>query len=101
MSSAPEKKAFRDKFKAQLDELSAEIDKLKAQAEQVGASQRMKYYEYVDGLDEKRDKIKKQLSELQDASGDALDELKAGMKDAWQRLAIARKAARARFDDRP
>ena len=89
--------AYRSKLEGQMQELDAEVDKLKARARQAGAEQRIKYNEYLDVLDEKRETIKSKMSELKDDGEDALDELKAGMQDAWQRLAIAKKAAEAQF----
>lgn len=89
--------ATKDKVEAQFDKLSAEIDKLKAEAEEISADQRMKFYEYIETLDEKRDRLRSRLKDLRQASGSAMDEIEAGMKDAWQRVAIAKKAAEARF----
>ena len=89
--------ATKDKVKAQFDKLSAEVDKLKAEAEEISADQRMKFYDYVETLNEKRDDLKGRVDELSDASDAALDEIQTGMKDAWQRIAIAKKAAEARF----
>lgn len=97
-TSASKNEAKKDKFKAQFDELSAEIDKLKAEAEKVSADQRKKFYDYVETLDEKRNQLKSRVDELKDASGAAIDELETGMKDAWQRVAIAKQAAEARFN---
>lgn len=97
-TSASSSEATKDKLKAQYDKLSAEIDKLKAEAEQISADQRMKFYDYIETLDEKRDKLKSRVDDLKDASGAAVDELETGIKDAWQRVAIAKKAAEARFN---
>lgn len=90
-------KAQKQKLEAQMQELDAELDKLKAQAKEASADQRLKYNQYLEALDEKRQGLKKKFDNLKEDSGDAFDELQAGMKDAWQRLAIAKRAAEARF----
>ncbi len=89
--------ATRDKVQAQFDKLSAEIDKLKAEADEISADQRTKFYDYVETLDEKREQLKDQVDDLREASGAAFEEIESGMKEAWQRVAIAKKAAEARF----
>ncbi len=90
-------KPYKARLEARMQELDAEVDKLKAQAKMASADQKARYNEYLDALDEKRESMKNKLAGLKDDSEDAFDEIKAGMKDAWQRLAIAKKAAEAQF----
>jgi hypothetical protein len=94
---ASDAEATRNKVKAQFDKMSAEIDKLKAEAEKISADQRREFYDYVETLDEKRNRLKSRIDDLKEAGDSAIGELEAGMKEAWQRIAIAKKAAEARF----
>lgn len=96
-SAASGEEATKAKVKARFDKMSAEIDKLKAKAEEISADQRREFYDYVEALDEKRNQLESRIDDLKEASGSAIDELETGMKEAWQRIAIARKAAEARF----
>ena len=85
------------KIKAELDELRAEVNKLKADAEKQTAETRMRFDQYLGSLDRKSTRIGEKLESLRDSSGDAMDDIRLGLRDAMQRLAIARKAAQARF----
>lgn len=85
------------KIKAELDELRAEVDKLKAGAEKQTAESRMRFDQYLSALDRKSNQIGEKLESLRDTSGEAMDDIRLGLRDAMQRLAIAKKAAEARF----
>jgi len=86
-----------DRFRAELEQVRAEIEKLKAQAGKAKASQGIRFNEYLDAIEEKREQTAGRLDDLKNASGQAFDEIRAGIKDARDRLAIARRAAQSRF----
>lgn len=88
---------YKKEVKANLDILKADVDKLKAQAEKIEAEQRSRFFQYIEELDENRETIARKLDELKDAGGKARDDIERGLKEAWDRLAIAKKAAEARF----
>ena len=87
----------QQKIRAELEQLRAELDKLKAQAEESSAEKQIKFDRYLDTLDEKRSEIGEKLEALKDSGDDAIDDIKKGLKEARQRLATAKTAAKSRF----
>ena len=88
---------FKKEVRANLEMLKTDVAKLKARAEQIEARERSRFAQYVDELDESRDAVARRLDELRDAGSNARDDIERGLKEAWDRLAIAKKAAKARF----
>lgn len=88
---------FKKEVSANLEMLKADVAKLKAQAEQIEAKERSRFARYIEELDANRATIARRLDELQDAGGKARNDIERGLKEAWDRLAIAKKAAEARF----
>lgn len=88
---------YEKKISAQLDELDAEIDKLKAVAAKEKAELGIKFGSYIDELEQKRRDVGERLTSLKESGDEAMDDVKRGLKEAWDRLAIAQKAAKARF----
>jgi chromosome segregation ATPase len=88
---------YKEKASAELDKIGAEVNRLKARAAEAKAEQRIQLDEYLAPLEEKRKELDDQVSALKDSSSDAMNDLQRGLKDAWDRLAIAKKAAKARF----
>lgn len=64
------------KLKAQLDEWSTDIDALEVKASEAKAELSDKYAEQLAELKAKRDEAKVKMAEVQDAAGDAWEELK-------------------------
>ena len=87
----------QQKIQAELTELRAELTKLRALAEKENADQRKKFDRYLDALNEKSEDVSAKLDSLKESGGDAADDIKKGLKEAWERLAIAKQAAKARF----
>ena len=85
------------KIRVELSALQTEVEALKLQAEEARLDGQDKMKAYIETLDEKRAEVVDRLDDLSDSGGKALDEIKHGLKDAQQRLAIAKKAAKARF----
>lgn len=89
--------AYKEKVSAELDKIGAEVHRLKAMAAETKAEKQIKLTGYINMLEEKKEALGNQLETLKDSSGDAADDIQRGLKDAWDRLAIAKKAAEARF----
>jgi|GEM_PF-2187531 len=88
---------YKEKVSAQLDELEAEINKLKAVASKDKAELRIKFDKYIDELEKKRQHVGEKLADIKDSGDQAMDDVQRGLKEAWDRLEIAQKAAKARF----
>lgn len=88
---------FKEEVRANLEMLKADVAKLKARASQIEATERSRFAQYIDELDENREALVGRVEELKHAGGKARDDIEQGLKEAWDRLAIARKAAEARF----
>ena len=88
---------YEQEIRAELAQIQAELDTLKARAEQESTGQPMKFDEYLATLTEKSEEVGDKLENLKDSGSDAVDDIKTGLKEAWQRLAIAKRAAEARF----
>ncbi|MCW8842631.1 MAG: hypothetical protein OQK00_04365 [Rhodobacteraceae bacterium] len=91
------KDAYVQKLKAQMDEWSAQINKLKAKAESKEADAKIEYLEQIDALREEQLEAQKKMSDLQNASETAWEDLKAGVDRSWDSLSSAMKKAMSRF----
>ncbi len=88
---------YEKKISAQLDELEAEIDKLKAVASKEKAELGLRFDSYIDELEQQRKDVGERLASIKESGDEAMDDVQRGPKEAWDRLAIAQKAAKARF----
>lgn len=91
------KQAYEQKLKAQLDEWKTEIDNLKARADKAEADVQLEYYKQIESLREKQETARNKLHELENASEDAWEDLKAGIEIARDDLRDAIKSATSRF----
>lgn len=89
--------AYEEKVRAQLKERRAEIDKLKAKMDQKKADAKIGYRQRLDDLKQQEVSLESKLDKLSEASGTALEELKTGISDAWDRLSESVKNARKEF----
>ncbi len=89
--------AYRQKMEAELDKYRARIQMLRAQATDAGADARIEYERHLDGLEERRQEMEKKLADLSDSSGEALEDIKAGLSSAWEDLGRAVDEASSRF----
>jgi vacuolar-type H+-ATPase subunit I/STV1 len=89
---------YKEKVSAQLDELEAEIDKLKASSSKDKVELKIKFDSYIDELDAKRKDVGEKLASIKDSGDKAMDDVQRGLKEAWDRLEIAQRAAKARFN---
>ncbi|TWI68543.1 hypothetical protein LZ24_02516 [Desulfobotulus alkaliphilus] len=93
------KKEYEQKLQAQLDEWGIRIDKLKAKADIKKADAQLEYHKQIEELRSQRESASNKLAELKSASGDAWEDLKAGIDSSWDSLGNAVKSAVSRFKD--
>lgn len=89
------REAYLEKFKANLDEWNAELNRLQAKANEADADMKIKYEEKISSLQDRMDEARKKAAEIQDANGNAWEDLKQGAEDAWNRLREAMEDARS------
>jgi hypothetical protein len=88
---------YEQEIRTELALLRAELDKLKARADQEKLEQSEKFDRYLEALAEKSEEVGEKLEILKDSGSDAVDDIRTGLTEAWERLAIAKQAAKARF----
>ncbi len=91
------RKAYEEKFDAQLNEWSAQIDLFKAKADKAQAEVKIEYYKAIDALQHKQKDAKGKLRELKIAGDEAWEDLKKGAEKAWDEVKAAYQDANARF----
>jgi uncharacterized coiled-coil DUF342 family protein len=91
------KEAYQQKLEAQLAEWKADINKMKAKADKADADTQLEYYKRIEELRSKQESAQEKLEELKEASGDAWEELKAGVELALGSLGEAVKSASSKF----
>ena len=88
---------YEQEIRAELAHLKAELDSLHVEAERKKLEQESKLDDYLKTLSNKSEEVGKKLDNLKDSGSDAADEIRAGLTEAWERLAIAKNAAKAKF----
>jgi len=91
------RKAYEEKFDAQLKEWSAEIELLKAKAKSAKADAKIDYFKTIDALEHKQDEAKSKLRELKTAGDEAWEAVKAGAEKAWTEVKTAYHEATSKF----
>jgi hypothetical protein len=91
------RKAYEEKFAAQLKEWNAEIALLNAKADKAEAEMKIEYYKTIEALQGKQDAAKTKLQELRAAGDDAWDDLKSGSENVWAEVKTAFQSATSRF----
>ena len=91
--------AFIAKLKAQLDEWNAELDQMEARAREAQADQQIAYHEHIADIRRHRDDFQQRFAQIQQATGNAWEEMTKGVEDAWARMGQAFAHARARLDE--
>jgi len=91
------RKAYEEKFEAQLKEWSAQIALFKAKADKARAEAKIEYYTIIEALQHKRETAKAKLQELKAAGPGAWEDLKAGAEKAWAEVKTALQEAGAKF----
>ncbi|RCJ42770.1 hypothetical protein A6770_07035 [Nostoc minutum NIES-26] len=84
-------------MEAQIAKLQTKIDELKVQAYLAKADAKDKYHEQIEVLNDKSEVARIKLQELKASSGNAWEDIKAGLESAWDELQIAFKRASNHF----
>lgn len=92
------RKEYTQKLKSKLDEWNEKIDELETKLEATDMEARAEYQEQLQTLKSNRETLEQKVSELQDASGDAWNDIRAGAADAWEALDDALDRAISRFE---
>ena len=88
---------YKLKMDNNVSELDSKIESLKTKAIEAHAEQKQQYHQMLDDLTSKRDQMKDKLKELENNSGSAYEEMKAGMEKAWTELSLAFDKATSSF----
>jgi multidrug resistance efflux pump len=91
------RKAYEEKFDAQLKEWSAEIALLKAKADKAKAEAKIEYYKTIETLQGKQDGASTKLQELRAAGDDAWEDIKTGAENVWTEVKTAFNSVASRF----
>jgi predicted ATP-binding protein involved in virulence len=91
------RKAYEEKFDAQLKEWGAQIALLKAKADNAKADAKIEYYKTIEALQHKQNDAKAKLLELKTAGDEAWEDLKKGAEKAWTEVKTAYHDASSRF----
>jgi hypothetical protein len=91
------KKAYQEKFEAQLREWKAKIEVLEAKAAKATAEAKIELIKEVEDLRRKKIALQAKFDELQHAGGEAWDTLKGGVEKAASELKSALERAISRF----
>lgn len=91
------RKAFEEKFEAQLKEWNAQISLLKAKANTAKAEAKVEYYTAIEALQHKQDSAKTKLRELKASGDEAWEELKTGAEKVWSEVKTALHDAASKF----
>jgi multidrug resistance efflux pump len=91
------RKAYEEKFDAQLKEWSAEIALLKAKADKAKAEAKIEYHKTIETLQGKQDAASTKLQELRAAGDDAWEDIKTGAENVWTEVKTAFNSAASRF----
>jgi hypothetical protein len=91
------RKAYEEKFDAQLEEWNAQIALLKAKADKAKAEAKIEYYKSIEALEHKQEAAGTKLHELKTAGDEAWESLKTGAEKAWDEVKAAYHNAASKF----
>lgn len=80
------RKAYETKMDAQLAQWKADIDVLKAKTRRTGVDVMVNYDKAIDAMQGKHDEASKLLRELEAATDEAWENVKAGTEKVWLEL---------------
>ena len=87
----------RDKIRTELDDIRAEVERLKMRSAEHGSEDTSRFDRYLNTLDKKRRAVVANLDTFKGSSSERWTDIKQGVKEAKERLAIAKMAAKSRF----
>ncbi|MDD5168224.1 MAG: hypothetical protein PHN75_05360 [Syntrophales bacterium] len=91
------RKAYEEKFDAQLDEWNAQMALLKARADKAKAEAKIEYYKTIETLQYRQDEARTRLHELKTAGDAAWEDIKTGTEKAWDDVRNAFHEAISKF----
>ncbi len=91
---------FQKKIETQLQALEAKHQELTAQAKKAGTEANAELQATLDELEKKKQRILERMGALQESSGQALEDLEAGIDHAVAELEEAYQKAQSRFADK-
>ncbi len=91
------RKAYEEKYDAQLREWSAEIVLFNAKADKAKAEAKIEYYKTIETLQGKHDAARTKLQELRTAGDDAWEDLRTGAENVWTEVKTTFNNAASRF----
>jgi predicted ATP-binding protein involved in virulence len=91
------RKAYEEKFDAQLAEWNAQVALLTAKADKAQAEAKIEYYKTIELLQHKQNDARSKLQELKAAGDGAWEDLKKGAEKAWTEVKTAYRDASSRF----
>jgi len=91
------RKAYEEKFDAQLEEWNAQIALLKARADKGKAEAKIEYYKTIEALQRRQDEAGTKLHEMKTAGDEAWEDLKTGAERAWAEVMTAFHEAISKF----
>lgn len=77
------RKAYEEKFDAQLKEWSTKITLLNTKADKAKAEAKVEYYKTIEHLQGKQDEARIKLQELRAAGDDVWEDIKTGAENVW------------------
>lgn len=93
-----ERHAYEQKMDARLMKWDAQMQILRARAKEASADTKAAIAQELDELEERADATRKKVGDLRDASGEAWQDVKAGLENSWHALESAVEAAKSRFN---
>ena len=91
------RKAYEEKFDAQLKEWSAQIALFRAKADKAKAEAKIEYHKTIETLQGKHDSARTKLQELRASGDSAWEDLKTGSENIWTEVKTSFKNAASKF----
>ena len=84
-------------MKKKLDQWNDDLNRLEALSEKIAAEKKTDYQVTVANLRKKRSQARDQLERLRQTTGDAFNDMRQGMDQAWQAVGESFREARQRY----
>lgn len=97
----PERKEFAQRVRQQLEDWDYQLDRLSARLVDLSHEWRQQARQRLITIRNRRDQLETELTELENHSGDAWQDIKAGIELAWDGLKTGLLAARSEFENNP
>jgi len=85
------------KINAELQDIRIEVARLRALAQRPRGAGSGRLESYIEQLDDKRKALASRVASLDGTDKESMNDVMRGLKEAQDRLSIAREAAKARF----